>query len=239
MLEKRLYIRNTNHKNSTRCDVISFFPFVFLFCFVLRGMAIERKEEEKEEKTKKKPRKEQNVETEFVRKADRAPSAYFMPVHIRDSLFLPRADFEKRAWVGSDFETKLMEFAECPVLKEHWGYQVGQVTKCTITERGLEGDVVIYPASRIAEYHNVDQQAQVLLEVISGELKQFSVSFYRIEVEDDKEAYFAPVEISVCHKGHLDVDNFVKVEYSDSKHGMLGFHIKVSLSLGFDGKKRI
>jgi hypothetical protein len=91
-----------------------------------------------------------------------------------------------------------------------------------VTERGLEGDVVIYPASRIAEYHNVDQQAQVLLEVISGELKQFSVSFYRIEVEDDKEAYFAPVEISVCHKGHLDVDNFVKVEYSDTKHGMFG-----------------
>jgi len=188
------------------------------------------------------PRKNRKVKTQFVRSKERAMSSYFQRVYIKDSIFMPRDDIGRQMGLSTRDEDILYDFGNCPVWDTHSDYRsCGHVKRTVLDDKeNLSGDVVIYSPSQVP-YEQRERQSVLIGEIVNGSIKQFSVSFFRIEDSDTKKNHIYPVEISVCREGRLDVGNYGKVEFSavDPPAGTAGVfsflltHFHLSFSLHF------
>ncbi len=188
------------------------------------------------------PRKNRKVKTQFVRSKERAMSSYFQRVHIKDSIFMPRDEIGRQMGLSHRDVDILYDFGNCPVWDTHCDYRsCGHVKRTVLDDKeNLSGDVVIYSPSQVP-YEQRERQSVLIGEIVNGSIKQFSVSFFRIEDNDTKKNHIYPVEISVCREGRLDVGNYGKVEFSavDPPAGTAGVfsflltHFHLSFSLHF------
>jgi hypothetical protein len=132
-------------------------------------------------------------------------------IYITAMLF-PKHQFEAQAEMKfSEAPKHFRSFLDCPVSIKHTNIIVGHVKEIKFDDDGMWGKLYIYAPMNNQNY--LEKQREIKEGIMSGKYKQISIA-YDMDIDENGNKRWFPVEMSVVEDSRVEVGNFKRVSFS-------------------------